>query len=45
MKTDVIRNATAGAIAYRIEQLVNEGKNVINVIIIKDDAIILYKAN
>lgn len=42
MKTYIIRDATAGAITYRIEQLINTGNTVINVIMVKEDAVILY---
>ena len=42
MKTYIIRDATAGSITYRIEQLVNAGNTIINVIMVKEDAIIFY---
>jgi hypothetical protein len=44
MKTYIIIDATAGAIAYRIEQLVATGNTVVNVITVKDDAVILFNS-
>lgn len=40
--TEIIRDATAGAITYKIESFVALGYNIIQVIMVKGDAIILY---
>lgn len=42
MNTYIIRDATAGAIAYRIKQLVDTGHTIVNVIMVNKDALILY---